>query len=262
MAQDKASSGNILLEKNATRDKEGKRQGNFSQVDHSINAIAANIGFDAYGIYHFLLNNAGGNFWYTAKALAGVFKKDQLSEDRIKRAINKLCKAGLLQREKLGYEGRRPLYNYHVYEVSTKTEQKDRQQLSAAVTCLHIDNSDFSVDEIEQAAQQPSPPIPQANKTRVKQSSVAPAVQKAPVHTASLPITAQVQAREQHIFNICHREGVFSQLAKSKVKQCCAMWRNEKHCPANDDLISTFAIHFANDSGQEAATVYKQVVRL
>lgn len=278
MAHDKASGGNILLEKNAARDKDGKRQGNFSIVDQSINALAAEIGFDAYCIYHFLLNNAGGRFWYTAKALAGVFKKDQLSEDRIKRAINKLCKAGLLYREKLGYEGQRPLYSYHVYEVSTKTakmtEKQDRsQQLSTAAACPRIDNSDFSVDEIEQAAtgtrnyhasskqQQPlTLPIQQDNKARVKQGNTIRATQKAPAPTTSPLIAAQ--AREQHIFDICHDKGAFSQLAKKKVKDCCTMWKNEKHCPADDRLIGTFATHFANDSGQDAATVYRQIVRL
>lgn len=274
MTKDKASSGNISLVKNAARDKDGKRQGNFSLVDQSINALAAEIGFDAYCIYHFLLNNAGGKFWYTAKALASVFKKDQLSEDRIKRAIKKLCKAGLLEKEKLCYEGQRPLYSYHVYEVSTKAakttkEQDSRQQLSTVATCKRIDNSDFSVDEIEQAAagtkscctdsrgkpQPPAPPpITQANKARVKQGNTAPA--------ASSLITEQAQAREQHIFDICHDNGAFSQLAKKKVKDCCTMWKNEKHCPANDRLIGTFATHFANDSGQDAATVYRQVVRL
>lgn len=286
MANDKASGGNITLIKNAPRDKNGKRKGNFSLVDQSINALAADIGLDAYGIYCFLLNNAGGNFRCTIKALASVFKKDQLSEDRIKRAINKLCKAGLLKKERCGYDGRRPLYSYHVYEVSTtaaKTLEKQNgsQHISTAAACPPIDNSDFSVDEIEQAAagtkncctgsdEKPQPPAPPpmtpTNKARVKQANTAPAAQKAAAPAASSFITAQAQANnndfKQHVADICQAEGAFSQAAKNKVIECCRLYYKELKKYADDNLIAAFAMRFSSDGEQDAATVYRQVVRL
>ena len=246
MTKEKASSGNISLVQNAARDKSGKRKGSFSQVDHSINAIAGNIGLDAYGIYHFLLSNAGGNFWYSSTTLTGVFKKDRISKNRICKAINALIAAGLLEKEKIGQDGKRPLYNYRVYEVSTKQHpatahvtDTPKQELSENPQHLmpsppaidlsipQLDMSEFSADEIEQAATSPA--------------------QKGEQYM-------------QHILNICQNNGVFSKVAKDKVIECCRIWYSNKRKYADDNLIAKFADTFSADSTQNPETVYSQVV--
>lgn len=283
MTEVKASGGNISLVKNAARDKNGKRKGNFSQVDHSINALAAKIGLDGYGIYHFLLNNAGGNFEFSATSLLGIFKKD-IPKSRIYNAIDALEDAGLLEKEKIGQKGKRPLYAYRVYEVSTKQQpatahvtDTQKQELSeipqqlmpstpqidlsisqTELSTPKIDTSDFSAEEINQA---------------IHSQNIISKV-KAPAHTTLQPSSLHVNVkpnnatkkeqitneRKQRIYHICQSTGAFSQIAKDKVIKCCSMYYTENRQHADDTLIAQFANLFSADSTQTPATVYKQVV--
>ena len=286
MTEDKTSGGNISLVKNAARDKNGKRKGNFSQVDHSINALADKIGLDGYGIYPFLLNNAGGNFWYSSTALSSIFKNDNLSKSRIDRAINALIANGLLKREKIGQKGKRPLYGYCIYEISTKQQpvtacitDTTKQELSEIPQQLmpsppQIDLSipaidtikDFSVNEIQQAIQN-TDIIPAENiPAPVPQQSTSPPKTKSAPSKALVSnifkTTAAQQSNDfkQHIFDICQREGAFKSIDKDNVLKCCRRYYAEHNSKPNDNVIALFANYFSADSTQNPMTVYDQVV--
>lgn len=245
MTEVKASGGNISLVKNAARDKNGKRKGNFSQVDHSINALAAEIGLDGYGIYHFLLNNAEGNFWYSSTTLSSIFKSDNLSKSRINRAINFLVATGLLEREKIGQKGKRPLYGYRIYEISTK------QQPAIA----HV--IDTPKQELSEIPQQPMPSQPQID---LSIPAISP-MDDFSVTAKSVPSNIiNTNDFKQHIFDICQREGAFSDIVKDKVLKCCRRYYAEHKSKPNDTAIALFANYLSADSTQNPMNVYEQLV--
>lgn len=243
--------GNIQLVKNAPRDKAGKRTGRFSQPDQSINTLAAEIGFDAYCIYHFMLNNAGGNFWYTAKALASVFQDDKISERRIKTAITKLCNAGLIAKEKQGYEigtsGKpRPKYLYKVYEISTKIQPK-----TEPVGQL-LDN-DFSAAEIDAAVNAFDDLATKAVKSELPNVTPPKMAKRKP---------ASGDDYRAHILQICISEQLFNQKAQSKVVTCCRAYYAEKKQYADDSLIRQFANRFSENSDLTIQKVYDEIMAI
>lgn len=251
------NNGNIKLNKNAPRDKNGKRQGNFSQHDHAENDIARSIDFETLGVYAFLLNNAGGNFKCTAQNLVAVSRGSKLKDSKANRILNKLVNAGWLERIKIGQDGKCPVYEYHVNEISTKLQAAEQPapttstQAGTLSPAQQIDMSDFSEDELAQ--------IPAGAAT----AHIAPA-QKAPAPIPSPPITPTVKQNgdeyKQRVFSICQSNGAFSKTAKEKVLECCRMWYSGQRKYADDNLIGKFASRFSEDSGQSVATVYRQVV--
>lgn len=243
--------GNIQLVKNAPRDKAGKRTGRFSQPDQSINTLAAEIGFDAYCIYHFMLNSAGSHFWCTAKTLSTVFKNDKLSENRIKKAMKKLCDANLIAKEKQGYESGkngkpRPIYQYKVYEISTKFQSK----IEPIEQML---NNDFSTAEIDAVANS----FDDLTATAIK-SELTNVTPPKMVKTKS---TSGDEYRA-HILQICLNEQLFNSKAKEKVVDCCRRYYSAKKQYADDLLIRQFANRFSEDSSLAIQQVYDEVMAI
>lgn len=251
------NNGNIKLNKNAPRDKNGKRQGKFSQHDHAENDIARTMDFKTLGIYAFLLNNAGGNFKCTAQNLVAVSRGSKLKDSKANRILNKLVNAGWLERIKIGQDGKCPVYEYRVNEISTKLQAAEQPapttstQAATLSPAQQIDMSDFSADELSQLA------------AGAATAHITPA-QKAPAPIPSPPITPTVKQNgdeyKQRVFFICKSNGAFSQTAKEKVIECCRKYYTETKQFADDDLIARFANRFSENSEQSAATVYRQVV--
>lgn len=241
------NNGNIKLNKSAPRDKNGKRRGGFSQHDHLENDIARTMDFETLGIYAFLLNNAGGNFRCTAKNLIAVSPGSKLNDSKASRILNKLINAGWLERIKVGQNGKCPVYEYRVCEVSTKLQAAKqpapttRTQAGTLSPAPAIDTSDFSVDEIEVAAA----------------SDNYQDAEKAPAPIPSPPITETVK---QHIENLCIKNGLYAPWLTDKVQACCIMWQKEHNEYANDSLIIRFIDQLSQGEGQNAATVYRQCV--
>lgn len=266
MANDNASGGNITLVKNAPRDKNGKRIGRFSQHDHLENSIARKMDFETLGIYSFLLNNAGGNFRCTVKNIIAVSPASELNESKVHRILNKLIRAGWLEKVKIGYDGQHPVYEYHIYEVSPKLQAAEQPapttSTQAATFPPAIDTSDFSPAEIEQAisttakapARIASPSLFITADTAEENTS------KPEAQSAKVSKKQSGDEYKQHVFNICQSKGAFSQTAKDKVIKCCRKYYTETKQFADDDLIAQFANRFSENSGQAVATVYKQVV--
>lgn len=261
MANDKASSGNIILIKNAPRNNDGKRKGEFAQHDHLENSIARKMDYETLGIYTFLLNNAGGNFRCTVKNIIAVSPASKLNESKVHRILNKLIRAGWLEKVKTGYDGQQPVYEYHIYEVSTKLQATEQtvpaHSTQAATLSPTVDMSDFSPTEIKQTiADTAKAPAPIASP------SLFTTEQTAPTHSTKATKKQSGDEYKQRVFSICQSRGAFSQAAQNKVIECCRKYYTETKQFANDDLIAHFAGRFSENSGQAVATVYKQVVTL
>lgn len=242
------NNGNIKLNKNAPRDKNGKRQG-FTMSDNATREQLRKIGLTDYLVYDFLLEKAGSNFRVTVDKIVEAYN-GKLSADQVKRALRVLEKDGFISKRKIGYNGKTPSWEYTVYEVCTKL-QAAAQPAPATSTQAdslapsQIDMSDFSPAELKQAA------------AGAATANITP-VQKAPAPIPSSPITPTVK---EHIKELCVQNNLFAPWLQEKIQGCCAKWQAERNEYANDSMIVLFIDQLAQNELQSVATVYERALR-
>lgn len=240
-------SGNIKLNKNAPRDNAGRLQGEFSQHNHNAKRLAREAGGTVgYLLYSFMLDSAGGEFNFTIGNFIAMFSDMNFSESRVSRALKALINAGLITQEKLPKnKGNRPQYRYQVNEVNTKIQQADSNTTP-------ILDDDFSASGIEAAIM--------ADNTQEPKEEIQPAEPPKAVKQESIKSTSNAEKRKQKIFQICQDQGAFSQVAKSKVLECCCRYYRENKTAADDSLIKKFANIISENSTLDVATIYQRAM--
>lgn len=243
------NNGNVPLDKNAPRDKNGKRQGKFTQSDNATRERLRKIGITEYLVYDFLLEKAGSTFYVTVDKIVEAYN-GKLSADQVKRALRVLEKEGFISKRKIGYNGKTPSWEYTVYEVCTKL-QAAAQPAPATSTQAdsfapsQIDMSDFSPAELKQAA------------AGAATANITP-VQKAPAPIPSPPITPTVK---EHIKELCMQNKLFAPWLQEKIQACCEKWQQEHNECVNDSAAVQFIDQLTQDELQPVATVYERAMR-
>lgn len=220
--------GNLKLNKNAPRDKNGKCKEGFAQHFHSSKQLSRKIGGTVgYLIYSFMLDNVGGEFKFTIKSFQANFEDANFSESRISRALNKLINAGLIIRKRLPSKGMQAQYQYQLNEISTKTQldvteiNKQPKQNTAAFKCENkLIDDDFTADEIEEAIN---------------------AGKQGMTTTRQMTKTGPPNEKQQHIIEICKNASVYDRAEQEKVISSCREYYREHQSFPNDDLITEYA---------------------